>query len=232
MADRFPLNLPIIVQQGAYYEERHEDRTADGTVIVYAADEVQTVAITGSPTGGTFTLTFAGQTTAALAYNATAADVEAALEALSTIGAGNVVAAGGPLPGSSVNVTFRGDLAATDVALMTATGSLTGGTSPAVAITEATVGGTGWAGTMHVRDEVGGTLIWEGTTSDGRLVIGPQDDGAGTTWQVLISIPHADTESLPAGFVGVYELKLQDPVGRWHSYLKGQFCVDGEVADV
>ncbi len=42
------------------------------------------------PTTGTFTLTFGGQTTATIQYNATAAAVETALEALSTIGAGNV----------------------------------------------------------------------------------------------------------------------------------------------
>lgn len=42
------------------------------------------------PIDGTFTLTFAGQTTDPIANNAPAADVEAALEALPNIGAGNV----------------------------------------------------------------------------------------------------------------------------------------------
>ncbi len=45
---------------------------------------------TGGATGGTFTLTFSGQTTTALAYNATAAQVQAALEALSNIAPGDV----------------------------------------------------------------------------------------------------------------------------------------------
>lgn len=43
------------------------------------------------PSSGTFTLTFVGQTTAAIQYNATPAQVQAALEALSTIGTGNVL---------------------------------------------------------------------------------------------------------------------------------------------
>lgn len=43
------------------------------------------------PTTGTFTLTYGGQTTANIQYNSTAAAVQAALEALSTIGAGNVL---------------------------------------------------------------------------------------------------------------------------------------------
>jgi hypothetical protein len=45
-------------------------------------DERQTVTITGSPTGGGFTLTLAGQTTRQLAYNADPATVEAALKEL------------------------------------------------------------------------------------------------------------------------------------------------------
>lgn len=100
--------------------------------------EVQTVTITGTPTGGTFTLTFSGQTTASIARNATAAQVQTALEALSNIGAGNVVCAGGPFPGSAVTVTFTGELASTNVAQMTSTDSFTGGTSPASAVTTTT----------------------------------------------------------------------------------------------
>lgn len=107
--------------------------------------EGQTLAITGTPTGGTFTITFDGDTTTAIAYNATAADVSAALEALDSIGAGNVECTGGPLPGASVVVTFKGALASADVALMTTTDSLTGGTTPASAITTT---GAPWAWSM------------------------------------------------------------------------------------
>jgi hypothetical protein len=50
-------------------------------------NEVQTVAIIGdaSPTGGTWTLTFDGQTTAGIAYNAAASAIKTALENLSNI---------------------------------------------------------------------------------------------------------------------------------------------------
>jgi len=57
-------------------------------------DEVQTVTITGAPTGGTFTLTFGAQTTSAIAYNATAAQVQTALQALSSVGASNALVTG------------------------------------------------------------------------------------------------------------------------------------------
>ena len=59
-------------------------------------DEQQTVRVTNA-TGGTFTLTFNGQTTAPLAWNATAAQVDAALEALSNVGANNIQTSGGPV---------------------------------------------------------------------------------------------------------------------------------------
>ncbi len=108
-----------------------------GHIIVHHGDvnEVQTVTITGTPTGGTFTLTFDGQVTGAINHNAAAAAVLAALEALSNIAPGDVTVGGGAGPGTPWTVTFvnRGN-----VPEMTATGSFTGGTSPAVAVTTTT----------------------------------------------------------------------------------------------
>ncbi|NUP69307.1 MAG: hypothetical protein HOW71_44880 [Nonomuraea sp.] len=104
-------------------------------------NEVQTVTITGTPTGGTYTLTFSGQTTSAIAYNATASAVQSALEALSNIASGDVTCAGGPHPGTPVTVTFGGAYAGADVPQMTATGSFTGGTTPAVTVSTTTPGG-------------------------------------------------------------------------------------------
>ena len=102
--------------------------------------EVQTVTITGSPTGGTYTLTFEGQTTAAIPYNATAAQVQNALRALNNVANDEVTATGGPHPGTAITVNFNMDR---NVTQMTATGSLTGGTSPAVAVATTTQGGAG-----------------------------------------------------------------------------------------
>jgi hypothetical protein len=109
---------------------------------VAARNEVQTLTITGTPTGGTFTLTMPGQgTTAAIAHNATAANVVTALEAV--IGPGNVTATGGALPGTAVVLTFQNEYGLRDVALLTATASLTGGTTPAAAVAETTKGSAG-----------------------------------------------------------------------------------------
>lgn len=100
--------------------------------------EVQLVTISGVPTGGSFTLTFDGETTAAIAYNATAAAVQAALLALAAFRSGDVVVTGSA--GGPYTLTFGGDFIAEDVATLTATASLSGGTSPAVAITTPTPG--------------------------------------------------------------------------------------------
>lgn len=94
--------------------------------------EVQTVTINGGPTGGTFTLTFEGETTDPIAFDALAAAVQSALEALDNLEPGDVTvtgAAGGPY-----TVVFADALG--NVTQMTASGAgLTGGTSPTVTVT-------------------------------------------------------------------------------------------------
>lgn len=113
-------------------------------------NEVQTLTMTGTPTGGTYTLTYSGQTTTAIAYNANAAAIQAALVALSNIAPGDVVVTGtGPF-----TVTFGGTLGATNVAQLTASSaSLTGGTSPTMTPTTATGGST--AATVYALNDSG-----------------------------------------------------------------------------
>jgi YD repeat-containing protein len=106
----------------------------------YAGDNVQQVQLTGNPRGGTFTLTFNGQTTSAIAYNASAATVQSALQALSSIGSGNALVANPT--GSAWVVRFAGTLAGSVQPALTGNGSdLTGGTNPSVAITVTSLGG-------------------------------------------------------------------------------------------
>lgn len=105
------------------------------------ANEVQTLTVTGTPTGGTFKLQFRGYRTASIAYNANAAAVQAALEAIGTIGTGGVVCAGGPLPGTPVTITFSNQLGFTNVPLVTVVdAAFTGGTTPVAAVATTTAG--------------------------------------------------------------------------------------------
>jgi len=111
------------------------------TIVQRAQDEVQQIAITGAPTGGTFTLVFGAQTTATINWNDNAATVQTRLQALSSIGAGNVLVTGGPGPGTPFIVEFTGTLQWAPQALITrGTDSLTGGSTPDAVITRITAG--------------------------------------------------------------------------------------------
>lgn len=97
--------------------------------------EVQTIQITGSPTGGTFTITLEGETTSALAYNASANAVEQALNSLPSRQPGDVSVT---LSGSTYTLTFRNGMG--NVTQVTTTNSFTGGTSPDTTIGTTTAG--------------------------------------------------------------------------------------------
>ena len=149
------------------------------------SDEAQTVTVGGSGLTS-FTLTFADQTTAAIAAAATAVQVDAALEALSNIGAGDVVVTGAN--GGPWTVTFAGALADTDVAQMTATP--TGGTGTVTVATTVPGGVEGasdgrevlsghlFATEAYDRDSVGdipAALFWDGVVVETFLPDGPVD---------------------------------------------------------
>lgn len=82
----------------------------------HLVDEVQTFDL-DTTTGGTFSIKFGTETTAAIAYDASASDVEDALELLSNIDPGDVTVTGGDLP-AELTATFAGTYADTDVARM------------------------------------------------------------------------------------------------------------------
>ncbi len=92
----------------------------------------QTVSITGSPTGGTYTLSTSSPlptgTTAPIPYNADSAQVQEALGLI--LGASNVIA----LPGSTVTVAFTGVYAGLSIPLMIPTSMLTGGQMPIISV--------------------------------------------------------------------------------------------------
>jgi hypothetical protein len=88
-----------------------------------AGNSQQVVTLSGTGPGDTFTLTFEGATTSAVAYDATTATVKAALETLASIGAGNVDVTGNA--GGPYTVEFKGSFAKRDVSLMA--GAVTNG---------------------------------------------------------------------------------------------------------
>lgn len=94
----------------------------------------------GTLTSGTWDLTFSGQTAAGIAYNANAAAVQSALEALSNIAPGDVAVTGTPF--APYVVTFQGAYAGIDVPLMTADGANLVGTGTTLSVAETAKGYT------------------------------------------------------------------------------------------
>ena len=111
-----------------------------GTTVADAS-EVQTMTLNGA-SAGTFTLTFDGQTTAPIAYNAAAAAIQTALNNLSNVAVnGIVVANAGTAAANNTTFTFsHTDYAEQDVPLITAdlTG-LTGATGGVITQTTPSV---------------------------------------------------------------------------------------------
>lgn len=85
-----------------------------------------TIELTGSPTGGTYTLTVDGETTDALAYNATNAVIASEINELAGVSGAKVTGTTVKTVTFSESVTMTGDGA-----------GLTGGTSPDVTVTAA-----------------------------------------------------------------------------------------------
>jgi flagellar capping protein FliD len=112
----------------------------DGYPSASALSEVQTLSPSPNPNGGTYNLTYEGETTADLGAKATPAEIQAALEALSTIRSGDITSVDGGAEGlndGDVTITFSDALG--DVSMVSLIDNLTPG-GVDVTITETTKG--------------------------------------------------------------------------------------------
>jgi len=135
------LNTPIpaatvISVYGASASRFQTDATAE--ISIPAVDEVQTIAFSSAPDAGAFTLIFAGQETVSLSATATAAQVEAALEALANLT--DVLVTGST--STSFIVTFQNEDGGKNQPLLTVgANTLTAASVPVIlTITETTPG--------------------------------------------------------------------------------------------
>ena len=158
-------------------------------------NDVQTITVTGNPTGGTFTIkgTPPGQsqkTSGNVNWNSTAAQLTTVLTASGMYGSGNVSCAGGPFPGTAIVCTFQGSDASQAITLMSlGTKSLTGGSSPNVTFTHTTTGSNGALQDANVQllkagSAVGSNKASSSTwgTSASTINYGSSSDLWGTTW--------------------------------------------------
>ena len=145
-----------------------------------AVNEVQSITVDG--TGGTWTITIAGETTTDLDFDATATEVQDALEALVNIEDGDVTVTGGPGDAGGTNpyvLTFGGNLGGDNVPAVTTADSLTGGAGTAVVGT--TTGGS------STGDPAGYLFNSQAIATDADLVVPIMDEG------------HVLVERLPSG---------------------------------
>jgi hypothetical protein len=119
---------------------------------------VQTLTMTGTPTGGSVPLIYDGRTSGTVPFNATAGQVDAVLEALPNLGAGQITCAGGPWPGTAITVTFDGPATQKrpHPLIVRGTNGLTGGTAPDVTPTTTTAG----ANAVHTTLASGSVGFW------------------------------------------------------------------------
>jgi len=170
----------------------YDDANSEWDVWAGQSNEVNTITANATPgTGGTFTLTVAGQTTAAIAFDATAAQVQAALEALSNVAPGDVVAvqtSGADLGDASavVTLTWGGAYAGQNVAI--------------------TADMTGITGNDHVlaTSTQGGLDASDGSDIDGFLWSPEADLAVSTSGQLIVNVfvrglIHRDDIPVPSG---------------------------------
>lgn len=111
--------------------------TAGPVAVAYTA-EVQTVTITGTPAGGTFTLTWNGLSSGPQVYNVATAALATALNTAWASKLGGTTIAVTGTAGTSYVLTFAAALG--NVALTSAVHAFTGGTTPTIAVVETTPG--------------------------------------------------------------------------------------------
>lgn len=138
--------------------------TTPGTTA--GVSEVDTLTIGGTPTGGTFTITYGGLTTAAITWSATNAtllsNINTAVRALANVGGTNITATAASLTAGigTIALTFSGTLATTTIPVLAmATGTSLTGTSPTTVITQTTVGSPFITGGVTIQDGSGNVIF-------------------------------------------------------------------------
>jgi len=116
----------------------------DGFPSASAASERQTVTLSAVPDYGTFTLTYQGETTTDIAYDASSSDIEDALEALSAFNTGNITVSGAI--GTNPTIDFASSLGNVDLLMINSSMKNGGefGTDVTGSIAETTAGSDGW----------------------------------------------------------------------------------------
>jgi hypothetical protein len=192
------LNFATVSVQGGYLSfpmyANLSGRPLTTTVTGSAVNEVQSLSSNGA-SAGTYKLSFRGQTTATIAWNAAAAAVQSALEALSTVGTGGLVVTGGPSNTTALTIT--------------AGGSLAGHPLPLISIDKTSL--TGASGGVVTRTTAGATVdtsyqidLWHedsiNVSARPLMIVCPSRDSAGLVRRLVIGL--YKVQFGPLGFDG------------------------------
>jgi len=137
----------------------------NGSVCLDPVDEVQEIRV--DATSGTFSLTFSGDTTGALAFNSSETAVRLALEALTSLSPGDVTVSGGPGDSGATKpyvVTFVGTLAGTNVSAIVGNNISLAGGGASISVTTVQQGSPAGTecGVKLIYNVATGTQTWEG----------------------------------------------------------------------
>lgn len=212
LGDTVPIRLFLVDGNGAF-----DTRSGDATYGI----KIGIGPLGGSATQGSFTLTFGGDTTADIAFDSTPEEVEAALELLASIGAGNLRVYGNA---PYYLVEFIGSLALANQAAMTADGS---GLYPDTTVTIDTI--TGGDATHNEKQSI-------------RLVRQPA--ALQTTWTTITSPANGWEGDLGCNTYGmlalldgetqvdsVFEIQLTDPSGNHKTIAQQRVLVKNELIE-
>ena len=116
----------------------------DGFPPSTATSERQTVTLSAVPDYGTFTLTYRGETTTAIAYDASASDIEDAIEALSAFNTGDITVSGAI--STNPTIDFASSLGNVDLIMIDSSMKIGGesGADVTASIAETTPGSDGY----------------------------------------------------------------------------------------
>lgn len=183
------------------------------------SNEMQLVTLPGSPTGGTFTLTFQGQTTSGVPYDSSAASLQTTLEALSNIESGDVIVTAGSVGGWQIE--FAESLGAQDLALLTASGTNLSGGTIATSTSQAAISPLNEKVLVTLGQEVsGGTFtLTHGDNTAGNIAFNATSDTIDAALEALAHLSSGDVHT------------SGDPGGPWIIEFTGNLAATdvGEV---
>lgn len=192
----------------------------------------QTITIEGTPTGGTFTITYTSQdgqtaTTYGIAHNANAAAVQTALEGLPNVTSGDVTVTGGPGPGTPWVVTIN----TVGAYVLAVSGTFTGGSGVVIYVTQAAFDLTGasvyatFKQNKAMADDAEGVFqySWLAGTPDGIAVATP------ATGKAVLTITDTESATFLTNNPYFYDVQVTDASGQTVTVDSGKLTVTDDV---